>query len=561
MESCGAIAVIPAFEKKAPPRPTVLELTRSHQGLLPLVAPGVLLVLLCLLPFLNKAFTIDDPAFLLEARQILKSPLQPMSFPICWTPSEICVKNAASFGVGSAQALMGYALVPSILAGGTEWIAHAIQILLACIAVVEMVRLALWFGFSRMKAGAAGLLLVAIPPFLPMASTAMPDVLALALGLTGMERLFAWKYERRWFQALTAGLMLGLAPWARPHWVMVLALASLWLFDEFKLSSMIDQVRRQAYLWAPLLLAAFILLTVNLVTRQHGTLPDTSHALTEDGHPWRNLLAYFVYLAIPIPIAAVWLTMHWRRSHFLLAPVAVAAGLMAAMRPAGGLAPHWAFLAALCAAPVLIHLFYVCLKRKDRVGVLLGLWLLSPLPAVPYTHFPVKYMLVAFPAVVLILVRTLSCLSLARMTAICAAIVLLGGVYSCLILEADRDFAEYGRRAARELIAPHVAAREQVWYGGEWGFYWYAQEAGARVSQPGGPGPGAGQLLAVGLAESGDVTRNRFPNRVLVDRREYDSPHGRTLGVGAGLYSNLIGLPLWVWKPDATNVYELWRIK
>src|SRR5580704_2402650 len=58
-----------------------LEHSRSQYRPLLLALPGTLLVLCCLVPFLNKAFTIDDPDFLLEARQILKSPLQPMSFP------------------------------------------------------------------------------------------------------------------------------------------------------------------------------------------------------------------------------------------------------------------------------------------------------------------------------------------------------------------------------------------------------------------------------------------------------------------------------------------------
>ena len=81
-----------------------------------------------------------------------------------------------------------------------------------------------------------------------------------------------------------------------------------------------------------------------------------------------------------------------------------------------------------------------------------------------------------------------------------------------------------------------MAAGEKVWYGGQWGFYWYAQEAGAQISKPGEPGPLPGDLLAVGLMEGGGATLNRFPNRELVDSRSYDSPHGRTMGFGAGLY-------------------------
>jgi hypothetical protein len=133
--------------------------------------------------------------------------------------------------------------------------------------------------------------------------------------------------------------------------------------------------------------------------------------------------------------------------------------------------------------------------------------------------------------------------------------------FSLLLLRADADFADYGRRAAADLVAPHVAAGETVWYGGIWGFYWYAREAGGRVSKPGGPGPKPGDLLAVGLMEGGAMTRDRFPNRELIDSRSYDSPHGRTMGYGAGLYSNAFGDSPWVWNPKATNDFELWRIR
>jgi hypothetical protein len=70
--------------------------------------------------------------------------------------------------------------------------------------------------------------------------------------------------------------------------------------------------------------------------------------------------------------------------------------------------------------------------------------------------------------------------------------------------------------------------------------------------------PYSGELLAGGLW--GDSARNRFPNRELIDSRSYDSPHGRTMGYGGGLYSNAFGDALWVWNPKATNNYELWRI-
>jgi 4-amino-4-deoxy-L-arabinose transferase-like glycosyltransferase len=110
---------------------------------------------------------------------------------------------------------MGYLLVPVILGGGSERAAHLLQILLVSIAILAMVKLALRLGFNEIQAAIAGMLMTAIPPLLSMASTAMPDIAALTLGLTGMERVLAWKEERLWHQALIASLALGLAPYCQ----------------------------------------------------------------------------------------------------------------------------------------------------------------------------------------------------------------------------------------------------------------------------------------------------------------------------------------------------------
>jgi hypothetical protein len=528
-------------------------------NVLVLALPGIVLALVCLVPFLNKAYTIDDPLFLLEARQILKTPLQPISYGLCWMTNETCVAHAGDLGPGSAQALMGYLLVPVIMAGGAEWIAHLLQMALVCLIVFEMVRIALRLGFSNVQSAVAGLLLVAIPPFLSMASTAMPDILALALGLTGMERLLAWKYEQRWHQAVTAGVALGLAPYARPHFAMFLPLGALWLFDELDTREAVAQFRRQPRLWAPILIAIGILVAVNLLTRDWGPTFEARNLEIRPEKIPLNLSAYLVYLCFPIPFTAVWLAVYWRK---MLMPIAFLAGAFLAI--SWILTSPWSLIRGWPIAAVLyglVALVDTIDRRTGHVGTLLSLWVLIPLPAIAYFHFPLKFMLAASPAIALIIIQTLAKLPPFTVSVVYGALVLGYAGFSCLLLEADADFAEYGRRAAAELIAPHVAVGEKVWYGGEWGFYWYAQEAGATVSKPSERGPNPGDLLAVGLMEGGGATLNRFPHRELVDSRKYDSPHGRTMGFGAGLYSNSYGIVPWTWKPSAENVYELWRIQ
>src|SRR6266851_7885321 len=71
--------------------------------------PALILSAACLLPYLNKAFTIDDPVFLLQAQQIRKAPLHPMALDICWM--NVCGPVAQNM---PGNVLMSYYLLPVV---------------------------------------------------------------------------------------------------------------------------------------------------------------------------------------------------------------------------------------------------------------------------------------------------------------------------------------------------------------------------------------------------------------------------------------------------------------
>jgi hypothetical protein len=48
-------------------------------------APAMIVAMLVLVPFLGKAFTIDDTLFLYLARHALTDPLHPAAFDMYWT--------------------------------------------------------------------------------------------------------------------------------------------------------------------------------------------------------------------------------------------------------------------------------------------------------------------------------------------------------------------------------------------------------------------------------------------------------------------------------------------
>src|SRR5271170_4473678 len=91
----------------------------------------VLLTLMCLFPFSNKAFHADDPLFIRTAQQIIKHPFDPYGFPIVWYEYQVPMSR-----VNQNPPLASYyaALVGS-LAGWSERALH-LGFMLPALAVI-----------------------------------------------------------------------------------------------------------------------------------------------------------------------------------------------------------------------------------------------------------------------------------------------------------------------------------------------------------------------------------------------------------------------------------------
>lgn len=524
--------------------------------------PALLLAALCLVPYLNKAFLVDDSWFLTMAKQIVRHPARPMDFEICWNDGNDC-RNANQFASGNAlvgQVAQGYLLVPTILGGAHEWMAHLTQLVLAWIAVLAMTSLIFRFGWDRWHATVGALLLVAIPPFLPMASTAMPDILATALALLAMERLVAWKEEQKWSQAATAAIALGFAGFARPHLAFLLPLAAFFLADSINPAEILVHLRRKLWLLTPVFAGLGIMLVITLAIRQHNLVINPPRVVTGSWHIPANLSAYLAYFVFPLPLAFCWLANRFKTRRLAFVLILIAVVLIPILL-------RWSFLAvvilAILGLRVLSSLFYQAFTQRRHVDLFLLFWLLIPLPIVYYAHLPIKYLLPCAPAVILLCFRLLDTLSLRFTRAAVFALILAGTGYSLLILYADAEFADFGRDAMFRLIAPHVAAGQRVWYIGNYWSYWYAPLAGATLAYPGGPQPKSGDLLVADVYADSSGPRwplSRLPHRTLVDVIFHKYRFGRTMGAGMGLYSNAYGFWLWGFGESEWDRFELWRI-
>lgn len=528
--------------------------------------PALVLATLTLAPFLHKAFTIDDPLFLLQAKHAVEDPLHPSAFDMVWD-------DAFDGGVPSRAAsisgpLMAWLLVPTVLAGGDERIAHIVQLVFLAFALLATAALAKRIGISPVWSMAASVLVATAPGVLGMAGTAMPDVPAMALGVAGVERLLAWKQERRVHQAILATVLLVLATLARTHLSLLMVVGALLVAGDVNQFPTWRNVRWSS--WVPLVVAPLLILGVVLITRdQHpnagAVLGVPSQLRSPDRIP-NNIVAFASHWALAFPLAIPWLLLRLR--HLLrrwwvpVVAMAAAAAVLYQREPTQLLVA----IAAGLSSAVLFDIFVDAWQRRDGVQLALGVWLLVPLAPVGYVHLPPKYLVAAAPSAALLVARMLARYGGRVPRVLLGTTAALGMALGVAILRADATFADIGRRAADELIAPMADAGHKVWFVGSWGFHWYAVEAGARPVTASPPYPSVGDLVVISQRSAPSAAAlavlARYPRATHVRLIEVRRPGGRVMSeeAGAGFYSNNVGFLPWGWGTDLLDRFDLWLL-
>jgi hypothetical protein len=373
----------------------------------------------------------------------------------------------------------------------------------------------------------------------------------LAVGLVGMERLAAWKAERQWNQGIAAAVALGLAGIARAHLALLVPLGAFFLVDK---QVILLDIRRLLRLCAPVIAGGVLLLIMITITREGGLLLNPPAKVSGIDNIRFNLGYFLMFFCFPLPLATAWAAAQWTSHRWrVVAVVLGSAAVGLALR-------NKVLILALIGGTVLCHLLWEAWKKRDHEEIFLWLWLMVPLPIVYYSHFPIKYLLPCAPALIVLCFRLAQNVPTRLMRAGCVLWITGGALYSMAILRCDSEFAQAGKDAMEQLVHPHVARGEKVWYGGEFSAYWYAGLAGAQLVIPGADEPARGDLLAIGIREDGGDTLKRYPNRTLVQSIHHRYGFGRTMWHGAGLYSNRAGPWLLAFGDDEDDRYELWRI-
>jgi hypothetical protein len=153
---------------------------KSNPGSSPLLP--IMAVILCLLPFVNKAFHVDDPLFLWTAQQIQKHPLDFYGFPVHWYDTEMPMAEVTKNPPLASYYLAGIASIT----GYNEIGLHLGFIPIAIAAAAGTFYLSRRLGSKPVP---ATLIAVLTPVFLVSGTTLMCDMMLLAFWVWA---LFFW---------------------------------------------------------------------------------------------------------------------------------------------------------------------------------------------------------------------------------------------------------------------------------------------------------------------------------------------------------------------------------
>ena len=502
------------------------------------LVPALVVATIVLAAARHKAFTIDDTLFLDQAVAASHDPRHPSAIDVTWFEDTQRLSNIMPSGPA-----MAWLLAPAVDDDNVdEATAHTISLLLALIAIVSTGLLAARLGASPRQVGAAAMLVATAPAVLGMAGTVMPDIAALAFGAVGVERAVAWRSDGRGDQLVVAVLALALGGLARLHALGLVAVAAVFVWQG-------GSRRRAAVIFvAPIVLAMAVMWWVR--DPGGGNVGGSAQHFITWRSLDRNLPAFGIHWVVAMPLALPWLTVHGRRLRWRA--LWIAAPACAVLMICADLVHCLWLVPAACVGYLVIA--DIAWYARDRNELALALWLVVALPIALYINLAAKYVIVSAPAAAIVVARRVGPRTL-------VATCVLGLALGIAILRADARFAAVGRRAAAELVAPHVAGGERVWFLGHWGFQWYAERAGGHALTT------AVTPLPDDIVVWCDVAARGVPElhvaRELVGIVEDNGAGGRIMNkpAAAGFYSNMWGFLPWTWASSGTiERCDAWRV-
>jgi 4-amino-4-deoxy-L-arabinose transferase-like glycosyltransferase len=520
-----------------------------------------LIVVAALVPFLNKAFHVDDPLFIWMADQIRKHPLDPYGFKVNWTgfaqPMTDIMQNPP---------LCSYyiAAVISVL-GSSEMVLHISFLPWAVISVLGTFALARRFCPNPF---AAALLALFTPVFLISATTVMCDVMMLALWVWAIEFWLSGLDRQQWWRFLVSALLISVAVLTKYFAIALVPLLAAytlfrsrrftaqlaWLLVPVAVLSNYDFWSEQKYAHALFSGAISLSATITSGTR----LPRAVNGLIGlafvggcffsviffCGLRNRRLVVCSLIGFLVFAAGFKFFVLPWQYLEAAEAPVWLEGGIFATI-----------------GVGILIAVVADFLRRRDSDGLLLLLWIGGTLFFSTFLNWSVtsRTLLPAAPAVAILTIRQIKQPSSRRTAWSMAAAV----ICSLVLTISDYRDADCERSAANFLQQRYASVAHPLWFQGHWGFQYYMQQWGAIIYDRGNPHVKSGDLIAGAFS---DIQAYRFPDEQIsmqdwLRLTSFPFVGVSTLGGGASFYSSFGGPLPWIVNNVPPQRYYCFKLR
>lgn len=467
----------------------------------------VWLTLTCLLPFLGKAYHIDDTLFLKVAEHLQQSPFDFYGFSVNWygyvQPMSEITKNPplASYYLALVAALFGW----------QEWVLHLAFILPAIGVTLGTYRLAQ--GLRVTNPQHAALFALCTPVFLVSATNVMSDIMMLAFYVWA---IVCWVrgIDRREFRYLfVAGLCGAVAILCKYFAISLIPLLLIYTIfgkvpSKFKLKAL-------AILSLPVLIMfGYEIMTKNMYGS--GLIASgLTYSIKGASGEWGRLLNQAqVGLAFaggglaPIGFLApfLWPRRAWVIGGLVLAGifgVLVLNGSFADLDLVDGGRVRWLPVVQVTLFVFAgLHLLTIAVveffQERDSTSVLLVCWILGTFVFAAFLNWTIngRVLLPIVPAMAILAARRLGRRSASKRPVL--SFVVIPSLVLCLVVAwGDYRLANAQRDAVTMIEGDLQGTGEDVWFQGHWGFQYYMEQAGARPFDVRDPQVRLGDFLVV----------------------------------------------------------------
>jgi 4-amino-4-deoxy-L-arabinose transferase-like glycosyltransferase len=519
-----------------------------------------------LMPFLDKAFHIDDPLFLWMAQQITKHPIDPYGFSVNWSTSP-----EPMWKVMQNPPLCSYYIAAiSLFVGWSERAMHLAFLIWPILSILATFAIAR--RFCRVPLMAA-LFTLFTPVFLISATNIMCDVMLLALWLWSIECWIAGLERQRWSLLALSAVLATAAALTKYFGISVVPLLAAYTIAR-------DRSLAGYVVW--LLIPVAALVAFELSTKAHygiglfGGAVDLSRTMAKFRPPVAQFLTGLAFTGGCLITALFYLPRRqWR--FWMIVIISIIAFLaffyfFVPLRSVFALGQNSTLvwieggIFATIGAGILALGIADSVHHRDASSVLLLLWLGGTFSFATFCNWSItgRTILPMAPAAAILLTRSWERdSSPLKHSFLCYARVFLAAAVSTVLTAVDYWQAKTAQDASREFQRRFESELSTIWLESHWGFQFYMQKWGAIPLNAANSEITSGDVIIFPSNNSSIIPlpmeRIFPPETVTFPTLPFASTHGR--GTGAAFYSSARGPLPWAIDRVPPETYYVARFR